>query len=82
MMDPVVAPLRARLERAELRVPLIPILSTVTADWLTDEQAEPAPHFVAAEYSGARPEGLLGLNFQLIAQLDESSFQPSMSCVV
>ncbi|AKU98435.1 Malonyl CoA-acyl carrier protein transacylase [Labilithrix luteola] len=39
MMDPVIEPLRARLEQVELRAPRIPILSTVSADWLSDEQA-------------------------------------------
>ena len=39
MMDPVIEPLRGQLERVQLRAPRIPILSTVTADWLTDEQA-------------------------------------------
>ena len=39
MMDPVIEPLRARLQGASLRAPKIPILSTVTADWLSDEDA-------------------------------------------
>lgn len=39
MMDPVIAPLEERLASVTLRAPRIPILSTVTADWLTDEQA-------------------------------------------
>ncbi|HUQ04875.1 MAG TPA: amino acid adenylation domain-containing protein, partial [Kofleriaceae bacterium] len=39
MMDPVVEPLRERMTRATLRAPKIPILSTVTSDWMTVEQA-------------------------------------------
>ena len=39
MMDPVIEPLRLQLERVELRAPRIPILSTVSADWLTDDEA-------------------------------------------
>ena len=31
--------------------------------WETAEQAEPAPHFAEADFSGARPEGLLGIIF-------------------
>ncbi|MET1161903.1 MAG: amino acid adenylation domain-containing protein, partial [Pseudoxanthomonas sp.] len=39
MMDAVVAPMRQRLQSIALHAPKIPILSTVTADWLSDEQA-------------------------------------------
>lgn len=39
MMDPVVEPMRQRLQSIFLQAPRIPILSTVTADWLDDEQA-------------------------------------------
>ena len=39
MMDPVVAPMRARLATIALSAPRIPIVSTVTGDWLTDAQA-------------------------------------------
>lgn len=39
MMDPVVAPLAERLAGIALRDPGIPVMSTVTADWLTGDQA-------------------------------------------
>src|SRR6185503_5857172 len=39
MMDPVIEPLRARVARVALSPPRIPILSTVTARWLSDEEA-------------------------------------------
>ncbi|MET0582430.1 MAG: aminotransferase class III-fold pyridoxal phosphate-dependent enzyme, partial [Pseudoxanthomonas sp.] len=39
MMDAVVAPMRQRLQSIALHAPKIPILSTVTADWLSDERA-------------------------------------------
>jgi len=39
MMDPVVEPMAARLAEVRLAPPRIPILSTVTARWLTDAEA-------------------------------------------
>ncbi|HEU4726876.1 MAG TPA: amino acid adenylation domain-containing protein, partial [Kofleriaceae bacterium] len=39
MMEPVIAPLAARLAQIRLSPPRIPILSTVTARWLTDAEA-------------------------------------------
>ena len=39
MMDPVIEPMAARLAAVRLSPPKIPILSTVTARWLTDADA-------------------------------------------
>jgi amino acid adenylation domain-containing protein len=39
MMDPVIEPMAARLAAVRLSPPKIPILSTVTARWLTDAEA-------------------------------------------
>lgn len=39
MMDPILKPLQAAVERANLQIPKIPILSTVTGSWLKDEEA-------------------------------------------
>lgn len=39
MMEPVIAPMRARLATIALHAPRIPLVSTVTGDWLTDAQA-------------------------------------------
>ena len=39
MMDPIVATMQARLQDIALSPARIPILSTVTADWLSEEQA-------------------------------------------
>ncbi|MGH8060920.1 MAG: amino acid adenylation domain-containing protein [Pseudoxanthomonas sp.] len=39
MMEPVIAPMRERLQSIALQAPKIPILSTVTSEWLSDEQA-------------------------------------------
>ncbi|AHF14150.1 beta-ketoacyl synthase [Niabella soli DSM 19437] len=39
MMEPIVQPLEQVVEAAALNVPRIPILSTVTASWLKDEEA-------------------------------------------
>ena len=39
MMEPVIAPMRERLRSIALQAPRIPILSTVTAEWLDDDQA-------------------------------------------
>jgi amino acid adenylation domain-containing protein len=39
MMDPVIEPMTARIARVRLSPPRIPILSTVTARWLTDAEA-------------------------------------------
>ncbi|MBP6630363.1 MAG: amino acid adenylation domain-containing protein [Kofleriaceae bacterium] len=40
MMDSVVGPMTERAARITLRPPRIPILSTVSADWLSDAQAQ------------------------------------------
>ena len=39
MMDPVIEPLASRIARVKLSPPNIPIMSTVTAQWLTDADA-------------------------------------------
>lgn len=39
MMEPAIAPLRAAAQKVSRNAPRTPILSTVTADWLTDEEA-------------------------------------------
>ena len=39
MMDPVIEPLAARIAAVRLSPPRIPIVSTVTARWLTDAEA-------------------------------------------
>ena len=39
MMDPVVEPFLELVKKVRLSAPSIPILSTVTTEWLTDEQA-------------------------------------------
>ncbi|HWO17375.1 MAG TPA: amino acid adenylation domain-containing protein [Kofleriaceae bacterium] len=39
MMDPVIEPLAALIAKVKLAAPKIPILSTVTARWLTDAEA-------------------------------------------
>jgi acyl transferase domain-containing protein len=39
MMDPAVAPTVAEVEKGELSAPSIPMLSTVTGRWLSDEEA-------------------------------------------
>ncbi|MGH8027450.1 MAG: beta-ketoacyl synthase N-terminal-like domain-containing protein, partial [Pseudoxanthomonas sp.] len=46
MMDPVIAPMHERLRSIPLQAPKIPILSTVTAQWLGDDQACD-PHYWA-----------------------------------
>ncbi len=45
MMDEAVAPTVAALEEIELSAPTIPILSTVTGEWLTDEEATSAAYW-------------------------------------
>jgi len=40
MMDPVVAPLRACIERVHRRAPQVPFVSNVTGTWITPEQAQ------------------------------------------
>jgi acyl transferase domain-containing protein/acyl carrier protein len=39
MVEPMIAPTRERLEGLQLSAPKVPILSTITGTWLTDEQA-------------------------------------------
>lgn len=40
MMEPIVKPLQKVIENVVLSIPRLPILSTVTADWLLDEDAK------------------------------------------
>lgn len=40
MMDPVIDPFAEEIAKADLRAPNIPIYSTVTGTWLTDEEAQ------------------------------------------
>lgn len=47
MMDAVIEPFQKVIEKAELNPPKIPIRSTVTTEWLTDEQATD-PHYWAS----------------------------------
>jgi acyl transferase domain-containing protein len=39
MMDPILGPFRARVERTERRPPTLPFLSNVTGDWIRAEEA-------------------------------------------
>lgn len=39
MMAPIVAPLAESIEKIQLFPPQLPLISSVTADWITDEQA-------------------------------------------
>lgn len=45
MMDPIVEPFRQLVESVELHAPRIPIISTVTAEWLKDEEATSATYW-------------------------------------
>ena len=45
MMDDAVAPFRAEVARVRLHAPRIPILSTVTGDWLTELEATDADYW-------------------------------------
>ncbi len=47
MMDPVVEPMAQMLATMELRAPRIPILSTVTAEWLADSEARSPAYWAA-----------------------------------
>ncbi|MDP9064536.1 MAG: aminotransferase class III-fold pyridoxal phosphate-dependent enzyme, partial [Pseudomonadota bacterium] len=45
MVDPVVAPLRARVEAIALHAPLIPYVSCVTGDWIGPQEATSADYW-------------------------------------
>lgn len=45
MMDPILAPLKDVIASCKLSAPKIPVLSTVTASWLTDSQAQDAAYW-------------------------------------
>jgi len=45
MMDPMVAPYARIVEQVALNTPRIPIISTVTAEWLKDEEATSAKYW-------------------------------------
>ena len=58
MMEPVIQPLQKIVETVSLNVPRIPILSTVTANWLKDEEAKNAAYWAnhtraTVNFSGA-----------------------------
>ncbi len=46
MMEPIIAPFAAVVKQMDLSPPQIPFVSTVTGDWITDEQATD-PHYWA-----------------------------------
>jgi amino acid adenylation domain-containing protein len=46
MMDPIIEPFLEVVRGAELFQPQLPVMSTVTADWLSDEQAVDAGYWV------------------------------------
>ena len=68
MMDAIVAPLQKVIEAIPLQVPKIPILSTVTAGWLTDEQAQSPAYW--AQHSRET------VNFSGAIQMLEAELQP------
>ncbi|MBV7338360.1 type I polyketide synthase [Chloroflexi bacterium TSY] len=47
MMDPVIEPFSAQINEVTLRPPQVPILSTVTTEWLTPEQATDPTYWAA-----------------------------------
>jgi amino acid adenylation domain-containing protein len=46
MVDPVLAPLAGAMQGVQLQPPLIPVLSSVTGEWLQDEQATSVEYWV------------------------------------
>lgn len=46
MVDPVLAPLAEAMQGVQLQPPLIPVLSSVTGEWLRDEQATSIEYWV------------------------------------
>ena len=47
MMEPILEPFRQLVSRVTLSAPTIPFVSTVTGEWITEEQATSVDHWVA-----------------------------------
>ena len=73
MMEPVVAPFRQYVTQAQLNAPLIPIMSSVTGQWMTDANAtDPAywaQHLRSTVLFGKAVQGLLDESYNLFLEL-------------
>ncbi len=73
MMDAVVAPFEAIVKSIPLNAPLIPIVSTVTGEWLSDEHAtDPgywARHLRSTVFFGKAVQKLLDESHQLFLEI-------------
>jgi acyl transferase domain-containing protein len=61
MMDGAVAPFRAEVAKVRLSPPRIPILSTVTGDWLTPDEATSPDYWAQHMRRPVRFEAAMGL---------------------
>jgi amino acid adenylation domain-containing protein len=73
MMDPVIEPFFALVETITLNEPLIPIVSTVTGEWLTNEEATNpaywAKHLRSTVHFGAAAQILLAEGHNLFMEI-------------
>nr|WP_321223482.1 polyketide synthase [uncultured Psychroserpens sp.] len=73
MMDPVLDVFEAEVKKVTLNVPRLPIVSTVTGTWLTDDEATSATYWsnhlrAAVNFSGAM-ETVLGLDDPVLLEV-------------
>ncbi|MFT4095053.1 MAG: amino acid adenylation domain-containing protein [Niabella sp.] len=45
MMEPIISPLKAVIEKVSMHIPQLPVMSTVTAAWLKDDEATSATYW-------------------------------------
>lgn len=73
MMDPVLDVFEAEVKKVTRNIPRLPVVSTVTGDWLTDEEATSSTYWTnhlraAVNFSGAM-ETVLGLEDPLLLEI-------------
>jgi amino acid adenylation domain-containing protein len=73
MMDPVLDVFEAEVKKITLNIPRLPIVSTVTGTWLTDEEATSSAYWTnhlraAVNFSGAM-ETVLGLDDPVLLEI-------------
>ena len=73
MMDPVIGPFKALVQSVTLNEPVVPVVSTVTGDWLKKEEAmDPlywARHLRAPVLFGGAAQKLLDAGYEVFAEL-------------
>ena len=75
MMDPIVDDFAREVERVGLRAPQIPLTSSVTGTWLTDEEARDPRYWASHLRHAVRPLHVVLNGFPNVFEVDRTSKQ-------